>query len=65
MPHSYEGLGRPSRLKAVGSRWTAWITRDENSNKSVGGLSDPRNRKVLICLLIAIPPLGTTRKKQD
>jgi hypothetical protein len=36
-----------------------WITRDENSNDPVGKLSDPRNRKILIHLALAIPPLGT------
>ena len=39
----------------------AWITRDENSNNPVGKLSDPRNRKILIYLALAIPPLGTTK----
>jgi hypothetical protein len=40
-----------------------WITRDENPNKSVEEVSDPRNRKTLIYFTSAIPPLGTTSGK--
>jgi hypothetical protein len=52
-----KAVGKP----AVAAK--AWITRDENSNNPVGKLSDPRYRKLLIYVPLAIPPLGTTTEK--
>jgi hypothetical protein len=53
--------GQPLASPAVAAK--AWITRDENSNNAVRKLSDPRHRKILIYLALAIPPLGTTTEK--